>query len=68
MHPSGILPVVSSLNCVAGYRHTFKMYYKLLGNTKDDFPKGALMSVSNLPFETQVLMPPDGGKWITKNQ
>ena len=28
----------------------------------------ALMSVSNLPFETQVLMPPDGGKWITKNQ
>ena len=24
------------------------------------------MSVSNLPFETQVLMPPDGGKWITK--
>ena len=28
------------------------MYYKLLGNTKDDFPKGALMSVSNLQFKT----------------
>ena len=26
------------------------------------------MSVSNLPFETQVLMPPSGGKWITENQ
>ena len=31
-------------------------------------PEGALMSVSNLPFETQVLMPPSGGKWITENQ
>ena len=56
MHPSGILPVVSSLNCVAGYRHIFKMYYKLLGNTKDDFPKGALMSVSNFAIQTPLVL------------
>lgn len=28
---------------------------------------GALMSVSILPIETQVLRPPMGGKWISKS-